>query len=85
VGAAPAHAGLTVAAYGTQAHFLLATGILDRVRADGGVAARARVAHEVGRLLLPGELGERFKVLVLARAAPAWAGGLVMRDLRPAL
>jgi SAM-dependent MidA family methyltransferase len=85
VAEAAAHAGLTVAAYGTQAHFLLATGILDRVRADGGVAARARVAHEVGRLLLPGELGERFKVLVLARAAPAWAGGLVMRDLRPAL
>jgi SAM-dependent MidA family methyltransferase len=78
-------AGLAVAAYGTQAHFLLATGILERVRADADAAGRARAAHEVGRLLLPGELGERFKVLVLGRAAPAWASGLVMRDLRPAL
>lgn len=78
-------AGLAVAAYGTQAHFLLATGILERVRADADAATRARAAHEVGRLLLPGELGERFKVLVLGRAAPAWASGLVMRDLRPAL
>lgn len=77
-------AGLAVAAYGTQAHFLLATGVLDAAPASDA-ATRARTAHELGRLLLPGEFGERFKVLVLGRAAPAWAAGLVMRDLAGAL
>lgn len=82
--AAAVAAGLSVAAYGTQAHFLLANGVLDAA-AQGDAASRARWSQEVGALLLPGGLGERFKVLALARHRPAWSGGLVMRDLRGAL
>jgi SAM-dependent MidA family methyltransferase len=82
--AAATQAGLQVAAYGTQAHFLLANGILDEPP-DGGPLARARQAREVGELLLPGGLGERFKVLALTRHARPWSEGLVMRDLKAAL
>jgi SAM-dependent MidA family methyltransferase len=57
-------AGLDVAAYTTQAHFLLATGILQDMetkrvgphRADAGSGRRTR------QLLMPGEMGERFKL-----------------------
>jgi SAM-dependent MidA family methyltransferase len=82
--AAAAGAGLQVVAYGTQAHFLLANGILDEQPA-AAPQVRARRAREVGELLLPGGLGERFKVLALARHPAAWNQGLVMRDLRAAL
>jgi SAM-dependent MidA family methyltransferase len=82
--AAGAAAGLRVAAYGTQAHFLLANGILEAA-ADGDSADRARRAREIGALLLPGGLGERFKVLALAHRPPAWSRELVMRDLSAAL
>lgn len=82
--AAAATAGLGVAAYGTQAHFLLANGVLD-AGAPEDPTARARWSQEVGALLLPGGLGERFKVLALAHEPPAWSRGLVMRDLAAAL
>jgi SAM-dependent MidA family methyltransferase len=78
-------AGLQVAAYGTQAHFLLANGVLDEAAAQCDGLARARWSREVGALLLPGGLGERFKVLALAHRVPAWSRGLVMRDLGGAL
>jgi len=82
--AAATQAGLEVAAYGTQAHFLLANGILEE-QPDAEHLVRARRAREVGELLLPGGLGERFKVLALARHGRAWSQGLVMRDLKGAL
>ncbi len=53
--------GLDVLAYTSQAEFLLAAGILDALAVGGGNAAEAR------RLLLPGEMGERFQVMVLGR------------------
>ncbi len=84
--AAAANSGFEVAAYGTQAHMLLASGILDELQSGAGATdpARLREVHEAQRLLLPGEMGERFKVLALARRfTPAFP--LTARDLRARL
>lgn len=83
---AAAAAGLDVAAYTTQAHFLLATGILGEMETD---VARTQgeaqaIATEIRQLLMPGEMGERFKMLALTRDfSPACE--LTVRDMRPGL
>jgi SAM-dependent MidA family methyltransferase len=79
-------AGLDVAGYATQAHFLLATGILQEMetgaaRNQGEMQA---VAAELRQLLMPGEMGERFKMLALGRDfEPGFE--LTVRDMRPGL
>jgi SAM-dependent MidA family methyltransferase len=86
VARAATDAGLEVAAYGTQAHTLLASGVLDDRPGAASAAepARLRELQQIQRLLLPGEMGERFKVLALARAfAPSFP--LTVRDLRASL
>lgn len=77
-------ADLTVAGYTTQAQFLLDTGI-DRLLA----AATPDMTHDYLRfaaqaktLLLPGEMGERFKAILLTRALDANVSGFRGRDLR---
>jgi SAM-dependent MidA family methyltransferase len=69
--AAGAAAGLSADAITSQAQFLIAHE-LDAVFAAGhaqagGEAERYRLAQEVKRLMLPDEMGERFKVAVLHR------------------
>lgn len=70
------HAGFGLAAYTTQAQFLLASG-LDRRFAEAfghaDEAQRYRLAQEVKRLTLPGEMGERFRVMLFARDVPPQA------------
>lgn len=84
VAAAASAAGLSVAGYATQASFLLAAGIEDRFAAavaSGGRAA-LEAAQQARTLLLPGEMGETVKAMVLVRGALAGdteGGG---RDLR---
>ena len=76
-------AGLTLAAYSTQAHTLLASGVLDTAQAGGPSAEPGwlREVQEISRLLLPGEMGERFKVLALTRDfTPEFP--LTVRDFR---
>ena len=87
---AAAAAGLAVAAYTTQAHFLLATGILQEMetgeaRSQGQSQAQTlAIAAELRQLLMPGEMGERFKMLALSRDfEPAFE--LTVRDMRPGL
>ncbi len=78
--------GFHVAAYATQAHMLLASGVLDDVQqgARAGDPVRWHEKQQIQRLLLPGEMGERFKVLALARDfAPDFP--LTVRDLRERL
>jgi SAM-dependent MidA family methyltransferase len=79
-------AGLDVAGYATQAHFLIDAGIEHEVAAAGaaGDTARWRAAQEAQRLLLPGEMGERFKVMALTRG-PVPIPGFGFRDLRDRL
>ena len=70
-------AGLELAGYVSQAAFLLGCGILERLAHVGppeGVTYM-REAAAVQRLTSPAEMGERFKVLALARTPGlAWPG-----------
>ena len=81
--------GLQVAGFTTQAAFLLGSGVEARYAealeaADSGVA-RARLAHGLRQLLLPGEMGEAVKVMVLARGCEIDSPGLALQDLRGSL
>jgi SAM-dependent MidA family methyltransferase len=79
-------AGLTVAGYATQAHFLLDTGIEAELGAwaGRGDAAALSSLQQAKTLLLPGEMGERFKVLACRRGNVPVAG-FGFRDLRDRL
>ncbi len=76
-------AGLELAGFTTQAQFLLATLAAEPPRADTDVAA-LRERSALKTLLLPGEMGERFKVLLLHKGAASGktSGALPGRDLR---
>jgi SAM-dependent MidA family methyltransferase len=68
-------AGLALEGYTTQAAFLAGTGI-DAMLAEAGTGREAiRLAQQAKQLLLPGEMGERFRVMGLSRGlAPSLAG-----------
>jgi len=64
------HARWPLAGFTSQAQFLLATGLLDLVQVEQlslDDIGRYALAQEVKRLTLPGEMGERFKVMCFAR------------------
>ena len=75
--------GLELAGFTTQAHFLVALGI-DRELAAAleGVGTREQLVLSRGAstLLLPGEMGERFKVMALARGIAPPLTGFGFRD-----
>ncbi|MGE3774244.1 MAG: class I SAM-dependent methyltransferase [Gammaproteobacteria bacterium] len=76
-------AGFTVLGYATQASFLLACGIEERLQARLGVPGdHARLALEARILLLPQEMGTRCKVLALGRDYGAPLLGFRLRDER---
>lgn len=80
-----AAAGMALAGYTTQAHFLLACG-LDRYLAEAGDDPAAILAVTAGakQLLLPSAMGERFQVMALTKALaspPDGWRGFSMRDL----
>jgi SAM-dependent MidA family methyltransferase len=58
---------LEVAGYTTQAGYLLSLGIAEAVEDVDDPIKRLELAAEIKRLTLPGEMGEKFKVLALAR------------------
>ncbi|MDX1593298.1 MAG: SAM-dependent methyltransferase [Gammaproteobacteria bacterium] len=80
-------AGLAVAGYTTQAHFLLGCGLDALLGADDGdvTAARLARASEAKTLVLPGEMGERFQVLAMTRGVAGPWRGFALRDLRARL
>lgn len=78
-------AGLEVAGFATQTAFLLGTGIERLVAEAGDALEHARRAGEARRLLLPGEMGEAFKVMALTRACDALLPGFALQDLRASL
>jgi SAM-dependent MidA family methyltransferase len=78
-------AGLEVAGFATQAAFLLATGIEELVTRAPDGSPRARLAGEARRLLMPGEMGEAFKVMALTRAWDEPLQGFTVQDLRDSL
>lgn len=75
VAAAGVDAGLELEGFTTQAAFLAGNG-LEAMLADApGGAAGIMQAQQARRLLLPGEMGERFRVMGLSRGlGPALAG-----------
>lgn len=85
VAEAAVDAQLQVAGFCTQAAFLLANGIEAEVAAATDVVARARLASQARSLLLPGEMGERFKVIALTRGFDAPLRGFALQDLRRSL
>jgi len=81
-------AGLAVAGYTTQAHFLIGNGFerhLAEVRAGLRPEREPLAARAALRLVLPTDMGERFKCLALARAYEAPLAGFVLRDLAATL
>lgn len=79
-------ADLSVAGFATQAAFLLATGIEELVaREPAGSGSHARLAGEARRLIMPGEMGEAFKVMALTRAWDTPLQGFTVQDLRRSL
>jgi SAM-dependent MidA family methyltransferase len=77
--------GLDVRGFCTQAAFLLGTGVEHLVAKSTGTQEHARLAGEARRLLLPGEMGEAFKVIALARECDDPLDGFALQDLRHSL
>lgn len=70
VAEAATHARWPLAGFTSQAQFLFACGLLDLLQVEQlklDEAGRYALAQEVKRLTLPGEMGERFKVMCFAR------------------
>ncbi len=76
---------LEVLGFATQAAFLLGTGIEARLAGALDPQERARLAGEARRLLLPGEMGEAFKVMALGRGCSERLRGFAHQDLRATL
>ena len=87
VAEAASAAGLTVAGYTTQAHFLIGNGIESFLapQSDGELTGRVQLARQAMLLTLPGEMGERFKVIGLSRGYDAPLRGFAVRDLAATL
>ncbi len=81
-------AGLEVGGFSTQAHYLLSVGIEHELaRLSESATGRERIAHRqaTARFLLPGEMGERFKVMALTRGIDGPVAGFEFRDLAASL
>jgi SAM-dependent MidA family methyltransferase len=80
-------AGLELAGFTTQAHFLAGLGLDREMRlaAAGDENLFARLANQARQLLLPGEMGERFKVMACLRAMDLPLSGFNLLDLRHTL
>ncbi|SEP10893.1 class I SAM-dependent methyltransferase [Aquisalimonas asiatica] len=61
-------AGLRILGYNTQAHFLMGAGVTELLEARRGddPVEQARLAQQAKTLMLPGAMGERFRVLAAA-------------------
>jgi SAM-dependent MidA family methyltransferase len=83
-------AGLAVLGFATQAAFLIGAGMESLLATEMSIASddarrRAELAGEARRLLLPGEMGEVFKVIALGRGVEAQLAGFSTQDLRGTL
>jgi SAM-dependent MidA family methyltransferase len=80
---AASEAGLRVAGFSTQAHFLIGCGIEHYLAdiAQREVIDRVQLARQAMLLTLPGEMGERFKVLGLSANYEHALRGFGIRDL----
>ncbi len=77
--------GLDVRGFCTQAAFLLGTGLEQLLGEVTDAVEHARLAGEARRLVLPGEMGEAFKVMALTRGCATVLEGFAIQDLRQSL
>lgn len=80
--------GMEIGGYSTQAHFLMSLGIERHVaEATAGAADRERRAlrQDAATLMLPGEMGERFKAVAFTRGIDGPPPGFSFRDLATSL
>ena len=84
---AGAAAGFAIAGFATQAHYLVGAGIEIEMQSAATQDSRARMqlAGEVRQLMLPGEMGERFKVMGWMRGLDLEWPAFTARDLRHTL
>jgi SAM-dependent MidA family methyltransferase len=82
---AASDANLQVSGYCNQTAFLLATGIEQDLMAASPPLEHAKLAAQARRLLLPGEMGENFKVMALTRDLDMPLCGFAYQDLRGSL
>lgn len=61
-------AGLSVERYSTQADFLLQFGMLDEVKEELDLVKRLEISRQIQTLLMPHEMGELFKVMLLRKS-----------------
>jgi len=86
-------AGLELAGYTTQAHFLIGAGLEEELAGFESLDERQRLSlsAEVKTLTLPGEMGEAFRFMAFSRAAdgapsrPFRPRGFALSDLRRTL
>jgi len=80
-------AGLAVAGYTTQAWFLLDCGLEELLQQAGPADSTAylKAAQQAKTLLLPGEMGERFKCIALTRDVDIPLPGFRLQDQRARL
>lgn len=82
VAEAASAAGLEVAGYCTQAAFLLGAGIEAELLTEGNAFERARSATLARALLMPAQMGETFKVMLLTRGTVPKLTAFGVQDLR---
>ena len=70
VAEAAVNIGLHVSGFTTQAHFLIASGLGQLVSEyeTDDVVERSRMTHQVSKLTMPGEMGEKFKFIGLSKS-----------------
>ncbi len=78
-------AGLDVLGFCTQTGFLLGAGIDMLLAQPGDAIEQARLSGEARRLLMPGEMGEAFKLLALGRGIDSPLISFRHQDLRDSL
>ncbi|VAW58138.1 SAM-dependent methyltransferase, MidA [hydrothermal vent metagenome] len=87
VAEAALEAGFDVDGYTSQGNFLLSCGLADIVEQSAYTTEieRLQILQQMKTLSLPGEMGERFKVMGLSKGLDKNIPGFEMRDLRYSL
>ena len=87
VAEASREAGFELAGFTTQAHFLAALKIDQEMQlaAGGDENHFARLANQARQLMMPGEMGERFKAMAWLRGLDLPLSGFALLDLRHSL
>jgi SAM-dependent MidA family methyltransferase len=80
-------AGFTLSGFTTQGYFLAGLGVDHemQIMAAGDDTQFARLANQARQLMLPGEMGERFKAMAWLRGLDRPLAGFALQDLRHTL